>query len=333
MALASGCSGSNPPSHVAGLSGSTFPPEDRDVFFDRTLKQETNNTKTELSIQIPKYLHEYYKRRHRTRDYGSYIADRHDDEYITNIAGSIREFVSQNELPKMAEGHLTSSIVQNLEYTPDGPGQGYEYPQFPIETLYERGGDCEDTSILAGAILEKLGYEVILVGLPEIQHMVVGVGGRSIPEGIFSHNGTRYAYLETTGAGWKLGELPSLVKSYFAEKENPKIVVFEADTSPVLVFRWQTSLTESNEITIKITLANAGDKVARDVKFETLIESHEGVEERLTNDDVMDIPPEKGVEFDGSANPPSDRDLRIRMNVYLNGQLHDYDQTGWQRPA
>jgi hypothetical protein len=82
-----------------------------------------------------------------------------------------------------------------------------EYPRYPIETLTEAGGDCEDYAILGAAILLALGYEVALLFVPG--HCALGVAGVRGIEGVsLRANGLSYFYCETTGKGWSFGKFP-----------------------------------------------------------------------------------------------------------------------------
>ena len=99
------------------------------------------------------------------------------------------------------------SFVQSLPYTLDDVTTGYdEFRRYAIETLIEGGGDCEDTTILVGAILRGLGEKTALIFTPG--HIALGVSGNftgtSVP-----YDGTEYYYCETTGTGWTVGDLPS----------------------------------------------------------------------------------------------------------------------------
>jgi hypothetical protein len=71
-----------------------------------------------------------------------------------------------------------------LEYTSDLVTEGYdEYPRYPIETLVDKGGDCEDTAILAASIIRGMGYGVVLLVFPKTAdspgHCAVGVAGEA----------------------------------------------------------------------------------------------------------------------------------------------------------
>lgn len=100
------------------------------------------------------------------------------------------------------------AFVQAIEYARDIDTMGADdYWRYPIETLYDQTGDCEDSTILAGALLRRLGHDVVALNLP--RHAALGVG---VPEGVpghfLVHNGRRMYYCETTAEGWAVGELP-----------------------------------------------------------------------------------------------------------------------------
>ena len=102
--------------------------------------------------------------------------------------------------------------MQNLPYTADSVTTGFdEYPRFPYETLYDNGGDCEDTSILVSAMLHELRHDVALLHFPG--HMAVGVACRpGAGQAYYRHQGTRYCYLETTVDDWGVGVVPPSIQ-------------------------------------------------------------------------------------------------------------------------
>jgi hypothetical protein len=108
------------------------------------------------------------------------------------------------------------AFTQSLPYTPDTVTTGFdEYPRFPIETLAEYGGDCEDTSILYATLVSLLEYGVVLLSPPG--HMAVGVLGEDLEGTYFAFDGGRYYFAETTGEGFGIGELPA---EYVGEKSE-----------------------------------------------------------------------------------------------------------------
>ncbi|HDZ27074.1 MAG TPA: hypothetical protein ENH65_11260, partial [Candidatus Aminicenantes bacterium] len=110
------------------------------------------------------------------------------------------------EFKKLAKKHnwnaeqianFVLSFVQCLPYTVDDVSTGIdEFPRFSIETLVAGGGDCEDTTILAGSIFLVLGYDIVCLN-PK-GHLALGIEGK-FPGSYYKHNGKRYHYSETTG--------------------------------------------------------------------------------------------------------------------------------------
>jgi hypothetical protein len=94
--------------------------------------------------------------------------------------------------------------------------EGQEYPKYPIETLTEGGGDCDDHAILYASLMKALGFQVALIVSYEAGHMWCGVHLSSAPA--FNSQGPTYWYVdyqsvryymaETTSWGWRVGDLP-----------------------------------------------------------------------------------------------------------------------------
>jgi hypothetical protein len=94
--------------------------------------------------------------------------------------------------------------------------EGPNYVKYPIETMVEGVGDCEDMAILAASMMKSIGIDVALVVYtPENgNHVALGISGDF--KGIyFEEKGKKYYYAETTGtewlsnrAKWRIGEMP-----------------------------------------------------------------------------------------------------------------------------
>ncbi len=165
-------------------------------------------------LKIPRAAYDYYKNvdRSKIKNYSYYVADTDDDEYLAGLAA---KFIEAAEKEHYSDLDMVKGIilfVQNLNYLDDKVGTGYdEYPKFPLETLADEGGDCEDSAILLASLLRELGYGAVLVQFSD--HMGVGVKGEeSIPGSYFEVDGIRYYYVETTSTGWEIGDIPELVR-------------------------------------------------------------------------------------------------------------------------
>ncbi|MBI4296571.1 MAG: hypothetical protein HY667_05600 [Chloroflexi bacterium] len=164
----------------------------------------------DLPISLSLYVE--FKERQRPRlgsDYVSMAKDPKDDLYIDRIVQHINDAAVKQRFTETQKINFTIAFVQSLPYTVDEETTPYdEYPRYPIETLFDRGGDCEDTSILIAAILDRMGFDVALLLLRDAQHMAVGIALADTYGSYYDFNSKKYFYLETTGDGWEIGEIP-----------------------------------------------------------------------------------------------------------------------------
>ena len=81
-----------------------------------------------------------------------------------------------------------------------------------METLVDKKGDCEDSSVLFASIIDALGYDATLLFYvleDDVGHLAVGIhidGDHG--EYVEDKGGTRYYYCETTNSVYGLGEIP-----------------------------------------------------------------------------------------------------------------------------
>lgn len=100
------------------------------------------------------------------------------------------------------------AATQAIRYVSDLESTGQEeYWRFPVETLAEGVGDCEDSAILLAALLRRAGFRCAIVIAPGHAAVAVEVPHDS-PGAYFEHGGVRYYYCETTDKGWIIGEVP-----------------------------------------------------------------------------------------------------------------------------
>ena len=123
---------------------------------------------------------------------------------LRRLVDEFREVMPQT-WTKERKVNFMLAFVQSLAYTDDVTTGYNEFYKYAIETLVERGGDCEDTSVLFASILNGLGFEVALIIPPG--HLAVGVKG-NFRGGVVSYKNNNYYYCETTGIGWQLGQVP-----------------------------------------------------------------------------------------------------------------------------
>ena len=190
--------------------GSTAKPaKNTDGYYIRSYSWTYGGDDWSYSVSIPKKTYVNCQNLdHRSRDWSQYTNDKSGRQYLSGLADL---FVKDGK----AAGHSDYDIimnavafVQSLPYTSDDVTSGHdEYPRYPLETLVDYGGDCEDTAIFMAALLREMGYGVVIVDLPG--HAAVGVlGGENTRGTYYMYEGKRYYYLETTGEGWQIGQIP-----------------------------------------------------------------------------------------------------------------------------
>ncbi|PKM76636.1 MAG: hypothetical protein CVU90_11835 [Firmicutes bacterium HGW-Firmicutes-15] len=213
---------------------------------DNTLSKPVNNT-TEADGIIPAYEWNYKSQHWKwdpkfsTKDITDLLASYHDmahphhsrmdylNTYCINTTPSEKELLS-TVANCFKNGESDSSydnydivcnviaFVQSFTYISDSASTGFdEYPRYPLETLFDREGDCEDTAILVATLIRELGYGTALIFFDD--HCAVGLkGADTLPGTYYMVNGVRYYYVETTAKGWGIGQLPE-------EYEGQKAIV------------------------------------------------------------------------------------------------------------
>ncbi len=170
-----------------------------------------------LDVSVPQSLIEYYRDRDHDiphEDWYILASDPLDDAFISTLVWQLTDLAREaGYTSKEAILQFVIRFVQALPYSQDVATTGFdEYPRFPVETIVDAGGDCEDTSILMATLLMELGYDVVLFLLPN--HVGVGVELENGSGFFIEQNGKKYYYLETTGYGWNIGEVPPQLQNY-----------------------------------------------------------------------------------------------------------------------
>jgi len=187
-------------------------------YYNQTYTWSYNNQKMTYSISIPGELYDYYKSQpHSSRKFDQYALSDKDRTALNKIVETFKDQGKKNGFNQDENVINIISFIQSMPYTSDSVTTGYdEYPRYPIETLADGGGDCEDTVILAAALLHEMGYGVVLLEFPG--HMALGVAGSENMSGsYYEYEGVRYFYVETTASGHKIGEIPENINAETAK--------------------------------------------------------------------------------------------------------------------
>lgn len=141
--------------------------------------------------------------------YSNYIKNR-----VTHYNNSDELII--NGLLKFAQAKDSNSF--SPQYIDDINGE--DYAKYPIETLSEGNGDCEDLSILLASLVRSLNYKcrLFLTWNETNAHVLPIIHIDNSPtydsEGLYSYvdiGGDKYYFAETTNFSFKLGQFPSIL--------------------------------------------------------------------------------------------------------------------------
>ncbi|HBK26513.1 MAG TPA: hypothetical protein DDY90_07340 [Clostridiales bacterium] len=195
-------------------------PQWETIRFDWECQNGVSTAWAEISVDANMYS--YYRslgRYYSVDMYYHYINDENNRALVQGLVDALRDVAKGLHYDAGAVAREIAMFVQScIEYRSDMETAGQEdYPKYPIETLYERQGDCEDTSILMAAMLKEFGYEVGFLLLPS--HVAVALRTTDDYQGsaYYQIGDKRYLYIESTTSGWKIGDIPEEYANVQAE--------------------------------------------------------------------------------------------------------------------
>ena len=138
------------------------------------------------------------------------------DPTIQSIAEDINDYSKGSSCLHCAAIDFVESMIYqyDIDYN-----KNQEYPKYPIETIVDKRGDCEDTSFLMAAVLKALNVDSVLLIYSD--HVVVGVACDNCTGTYYNFRGKKFYFLESTSApgNWELGQIWGKYGS-----ETPRII-------------------------------------------------------------------------------------------------------------
>jgi hypothetical protein len=160
-------------------------------------------------------------------------------EKVRTVANYIRQRITRAKYSELDMVQFALDFVQapNIVYRIDEECESIEhvkeYMRFPDEVLFDKEGDCDCKSSLMAAIFHELGYNVIIMLSQNLGHAAIGlecgkgwlnqIKPRKLHTVMRTYNNKRYLFCETTGDGFKIGEIRNTdsVKSFDTIIEIP----------------------------------------------------------------------------------------------------------------
>jgi hypothetical protein len=121
--------------------------------------------------------------------YRAMAGDPTQEELYTSLTTEFRKVKAGMGLTDDEYLELMAAYVQSLRYETIAENPA----KFPVETVVDASGDCDDKSLLLGGLLSHEGYRVALFSFEPEAHMAVGVGS-----GDYLYKNTNYTFIETT---------------------------------------------------------------------------------------------------------------------------------------
>lgn len=149
---------------------------------------------------------------------------------LFDVAQYINDEGHRAGLSQLDKMQFVLDFVQmpNIQYALDEDceeiGNPKEYVRFPEETLYDGRGDCDCKAALAAALYQMLGFKVAYVTTRN--HAAVAVAFKDAiyekfyqecGDGLLCKDGYLYFFCETTGDGFRVGDMASVTKSDIEE--------------------------------------------------------------------------------------------------------------------
>ena len=291
-----------------------------------------------VELQIPEALYNYYVGLPRppSKNYSVYITHPSDDAYIKSLIDEIENIARQEQFSELEKVEFVTAFVQHLPYTTDSVTTPYdEYPRYPVETLVDDGGDCEDTSILLAALLNEMDYGVVLVAFPETAdtggHMGIGVlGGEGIHGTYFNVDGQKYFYVETTNTGWGIGDIPE-------QYEEVGVNIYEMVPTPILTHKWTGEIKErilGSQVTeftvdLQVIIENLGSSSADDVFILAGFDAGGGKIWNSEKSQPFSISVDQRVTIELTLQAPLGKHTRLVIQVVDDGLAVDESHSEW----
>ncbi len=177
--------------------------------------------------------------------YSAIVNDPAQDEMYEKLLGIFDGYAKDHTLTSDEYVELLTTYVQNIPYKTVGAAVN-----FPIETVIENRGDCDDKSVLLAGLLARSGYVAGVVVLSEENHMMAAIKDEATGQVI-----SNYILIETTRYAY-IGENSALIRSRNRNRtrirEESVILVGGGTTAYTVSWQVDTILEQRDQILLTI---------------------------------------------------------------------------------
>ena len=152
--------------------------------------------------------------------YRAMINDSAQDRFFSGLTEEFLRMQRDEGFTDDETLELMMVYVQSLRYvtSPENPAK------YPVETVVEGAGDCDDKSLLLAGLLSRAGYKVALLSFGQEAHMAIGIGTDGA-----DYKQTGYAFIETTNLSF-VGVPPDTLQGGVTLRSDPFVIPVGAGT-------------------------------------------------------------------------------------------------------
>ena len=162
------------------------------------------------ALPVPLRTYFYYKDLPRPTKYDTMVIDSYADNVMNILSQQVEDAALTNDMKPTDVINLVATFVRSLPHSDEDARTPFDgYPRYPVETLFDQGGDSEDNSILIASLLIRERYDVVFLLFQQPKHLAVGVNAPTAIGYRWEYQGNWYYYLEPNEKNWELGELPT----------------------------------------------------------------------------------------------------------------------------
>lgn len=200
--------------------------------------------------------------------YRAFIDEPHQASLYEAMLAELRATRDSLGLDDDRYAELIVSMVQGFTYRTDLVNL---QPKFPIETVHDRDGDCDDKTLLAAALLAREGYDVAMLLFSAEEHMALGIRTNGSTYGV-----SGYCFVELTTPSL-IGWIPEQSANGVTLGSEPMVVRIgggtraygAGDQTDRLRATYDDAVARSDELATRIEASQAAlDDLAARVKAE-----------------------------------------------------------------
>lgn len=193
--------------------------------------------------------------------YPAFVDEQHHEPFYTDVLAALRAIRSERGLDDDRYAELLTVFAQSLTYQTDPVDLS---PKFPVETFVEGQGDCDDKTLLLGALLAREGYDVAVLLFEPEEHVALGIRGTG--EG---YEGTGYEFIETTAPAF-IGMVPDSFADGVTLSSTPRVLGLSGGAARYTSGDQVRAILESRQRAIDTALGLADDIERADAELSRL---------------------------------------------------------------